>query len=98
MSNLYLSGYSPRGLNPALDRLSMAIDGEGQAGDILRRFAIPGGWGLPVAAVGFFDDDGRLQALVADYPNGRRAEVRVRAKKSGRTYWQSSFTRWAEPA
>lgn len=74
---LYQSGYRPIGLKSKFVATSITIEGDGQAGDILRRKGADRAWGDPVDAVAFFDDDsGELKALVGDYANGKRVEYR----------------------
>jgi hypothetical protein len=77
---LYQSGYRPVALPKRFEATSISIGGDGQAADVMRRYSIPETWGDPVDAVAFFDDDsGELKALVADYANGKRAELRLNA-------------------
>ncbi len=81
---LYLSGYRPARLPVRYTASGITISGEGQAADIMRRLGVPEGFGDPIDAVAFFDDDsGVCQALVCDYANGRRAEYR-RTRSGGR--------------
>lgn len=96
MSDLYQSGYCPPAVSPSWERISVSCEGDGQAGDILRRSHVPSEWGNPVAAVGFFNQAGRLRAMVADYANGRRVELTIKSKRDGHTYWQSRFGRWKD--
>jgi hypothetical protein len=77
MKTLYQSGYRPFGLASKYEATSIAIKGDGQAADVMRRKGVPADLGEPVDAVAFFDDGtGTLVALVCDYANGRRAEYR----------------------
>lgn len=83
MSDLYQSGYKPPRMPRIanLERASMVCSGKGQAGDIMRRYYVSDDWGDPVEAVGWFAEygDGGLIALVADYANGERVELRCLA-------------------
>ncbi|WP_242183300.1 hypothetical protein [Sphingomonas sp. CARO-RG-8B-R24-01] len=77
MKTLYQSGYRPAFLPARFEATSIAILGEGQAAEVMRRKGAPEDIGDPVDAIAFFDDDtGKLVALVCDYANGRRAEYR----------------------
>jgi hypothetical protein len=74
--SLYQSGYRPHRLPASYEACSITISGEGQAGDILRRYGVPEELGDPHDAVAFFNNRGELKALTADYANGMRAEYR----------------------
>lgn len=78
--SLYSSGYRPSRLPKRYEATSISIKGDGQAADVLRRKGVPDEWGDPTDAVAFWDDDGALMALTADYANGRRAEWRQRSR------------------
>lgn len=87
MGKLYPDGYVPPRLPKGLDCTSMVCSGKGQAGDVLRRYGIPETWGDPTEAVGWFDDDGNLVAIVVDYQNGRRAEHRIKSRSVVTRMW-----------
>lgn len=57
------------------------------AGEALRRYYVPEGWGVPTKAVGWFDRFGRQRCLVGHYLNGRSALVRIDANGN----WKTSF-------
>lgn len=77
--SLYREGYRPPRLPKRFEAISLSASGEGQAGAILRRYGVPEAYGDPTEAVGYFDgdEDQILRAIVADYANGRRAELRI---------------------
>lgn len=83
---LYQSGWSPRGVRPTWDRVSMGIDGPTAA--VLHQHHVPDEWGQPVEVVAWFNEDDELRVLVADFVNGRRSVIRRTAKG-----WSTTFQR-----
>ena len=78
---LYNSGYRPARLPKRFEATTIIISGDGQAAEVMRRKCVPAEWGDPIDAVAFWDDDsGDLKAMTCDYPNGRRAEVRIKRR------------------
>lgn len=88
-SGLYLSGFTPKGVDKRLDRSSMIISGKGQAAEVLRQHHVPSDWGDPVEAVSFATGSGVIKAIVADYANYRRVILRLRNGA-----YRVEFTRW----
>lgn len=88
---LYVTGYRPAYLPKRYEAIPMSVEGRGQAGEVMCARGVPEDWGMPLEAVGYFDEDGdgSLKAMVADYPNGRRAEYRRNSGSSRMT-----FLRW----
>lgn len=66
----------PRGINRAWEATSMVCFG---AGEVMRRYHTPADWGTPAKAVAWFASD-NLRVMVCDYPNGRRATLRKKAR------------------
>jgi hypothetical protein len=78
---LYRSGYRPARLPARFEVTPIIIAGDGQAAEVMRRKCVPDEWGDPIDAVAFWDDDsGELKAITCDYPNGQRAEVRIKRR------------------
>lgn len=77
MSKLIYGIYPPGNVDPVWECVSMAPSG---AADILCNHTVPSVWGRPHSAVAWFDNDdaAQLRLLVAEYPNGRRAILRLR--------------------
>lgn len=67
--------YRPVGIKPEWDHASLSRDDARWA---MRRHN--GRDETPIDAVAWFDDDGRLRRLVADYSDGRRADLRINAR------------------
>ena len=84
-ASLYQSGWSPRGTRKAWDRCSMDIPSTVR---MLGHYAEMAG-GQMVEAVGWFDDDGATRILIADFDNGRRIDVRLRAHDRTVTFTQT---------
>lgn len=79
MSTRLYPNYRPIGVKREWDHTSMTCD---SAGDVLRRYSVPDDFGDPSEAVAWFAENGGLRVLVADYPNGRRAELRINSRGS----------------
>lgn len=62
-------------------------------GAALRRRGTPEDWGDPIDAVAWATLEGEVKIIVADYSNGRRVELRNRARDR-----QITFTRWRAAA
>ncbi|AYJ86219.1 hypothetical protein D3Y57_09880 [Sphingomonas paeninsulae] len=60
--------------------------GRGNTGGLLRGKGVPSEYKDPTEAVAWFDDDGALRILVADYENGRRVEYRANNRGSRISY------------
>lgn len=87
MASLYQSGYRPFRLPKKYEATSIAIKGDGQAGDVMRRKGVNPDYGDPIDAVAFFDNDGDgLAALVCDYANGKRVEYCCTQRESRLTF------------
>lgn len=65
--------YRPIGIRKGWEHSSMDCAG---AGSLLRGRHAPASLGDPIEAVAWFGARGELRVLVADYANGRRAELR----------------------
>jgi len=72
--------YRPAGIRKEWEHSSMEETG---AGRVMRKYGVPDAWGEPLDAVGWFADDhtNALRVLVADYSNGRRGTLRVKARE-----------------
>lgn len=57
------------------------------AGQLLRNRAVPASWNDPTNCVAWDDRFDRTRLLVAHYPNGRSATVRIDADGN----WKTSF-------
>lgn len=75
--------YRPAGIRKSWDHCSMDVEGSAK---VLQSRGCPKGWGNPAEAVAWFDDLGALRVLVADFSNGRRVELRKRARDTQISY------------
>jgi hypothetical protein len=59
----------------------------------MRRHLVPEGYGAPIRCVAWERGNGDLTLVVAEYPNGRRAEVR----RSGHDF-STTLKWWSKPS
>ena len=81
MSNLYTSGFTPRGVRKAWERTSMEPKSTQR---MLGEWALRAG-GTLTEAVAWFEgdaDSGALRVLVADFNSGKRLTLRKNARGS----------------
>lgn len=92
MGGLYQSGWNPPGARKAWDRCSMESK---STEHFLGNYHKMAG-GEIVEAVGWFDDDGAVKAVVADYDNGKRLIARMSARTTKVTFERLSAARQAD--
>jgi hypothetical protein len=74
----------PRGVQKTWTSMSMHPE---IALDLLRPYTIPEDWGGPSECVAWYDRFRRWRLIVAHYPNGRSATVRIDANGN----WKTTF-------